>query len=108
MTAPELRQKRTTDPLGKSALFSPPTPGKHAETTPDEGVKALYSPATEWQLGTVVMECSECLARTRVPLHDAAMRILRFSVWIPGRGHSRWLSCPSCERRTWSRIHWTG
>lgn len=108
MTAPARRRKRTTDPLGKSALFSPPTQAKHGAPTPDQGVRALYSTATERQLGTVVMECSDCLARTRVPLHDLAMRILGFSVWIPGKGHSRWLACPACERRTWSRIHWTG
>ncbi len=107
MTTPGPRQTRSGDPLGKSALFSPPMQGKHSETAPDEGVKALYSTSPEWRLGTVVMECSECFARSRVSLHDAAMRILRFSVWIPGKSHSRWLSCPACEQRTWSRIHWT-
>ncbi len=108
MTAPGRRQTRSKDPLGKSALFSPPTATKPDESARQEGVRGLYSTDTERQLGTVLMECSACFARTRVSLLDAGARIMRLSIWIPGKSHSRWLSCPACERRTWSRIHWTG
>ncbi len=111
MNEPQHRRRRTPDPLGKNALFSPPskaTPAKNQPGQFDEGVKALYSSAGEPRFGTVVMECSECRVRSRVSLQDVTNRILRFSIWIPGKSHSRWLSCPACEQRTWSRIHWTG
>ena len=107
MTAPRRRPKRTADPLGKSALFSPPTQDRHG-ISDEEGVRALYSPESEWQLGTVSIECSQCLTRSRVSLFDLAARLIRFSIWVPGKSHSRWFSCPACERRTWSRILWTG
>jgi hypothetical protein len=115
MTEPRRRRKRNPDPLGKNALFSPPPsptpkvkPADEQPGRPDQGVRALYSTAGEPRLGTVVMECSDCLVRTRVSLHDVTSRILRFSIWIPGKSHSRWLLCPACEQRTWSRIRWTG
>ncbi|MBT8240664.1 MAG: hypothetical protein KJN63_05505 [Acidimicrobiia bacterium] len=107
MNAPERPNKRTTDPLGKRALFSPPT-NESDQGRSSEGVRALYSTPGEWRPGTVVMECSACLAHTRVSIFDVGARILAFSIWIPGKSHSRWLSCPACDQRTWSRIRWSG
>ncbi len=107
------------DPLGKRALFSPPAASRPEEEFQDEkrpmhrpatreGVKALYSMDTEPRLGTVVVECSECLAHTRISVLDAGARIWWFSLWIPGKRFSRRLACPACDHRTWCRIRWTG
>ena len=109
------------DPLGKRALFSPPA--ARAEESDQQGqgrqrprgaggkrdgVKSLYSVDTEPRMGTVVVECSDCRAHTRISVFDAGARIASFSLWIPGKRFSRYLSCPACGRRTWSRIRWTG
>lgn len=104
----------TKDPLGKSALFSPPpmaAPDDHLDNDPlvggdqPEGKHALYS-AGPRRPGTVVMECSNCLNHTRMTAVEAWVRILYISLWIPGKRFSRWVQCPECERRTWCRIHW--
>lgn len=103
------------DPLGKHALFSPPVgSGERGVATPTEypppadGVRALYSTGTGRRLGTVRIECSECLVHSRQSVIDLGFRLLKFSLWIPGRKHSRWLVCPACGRRTWARVHWLG
>lgn len=112
------------DPLGKRALFSGSDSSSVAQAASIEpraksqrangngsnkrdGVKALYSLDTEPRLGTVVIECSDCLEHTRISLLDAGVRMWSFSLWIPGKRFSRHLSCPACGRRTWCRIRWT-
>lgn len=105
----------TKDPLGKSALFSPPpmaaaddllTDEQHADPS-EMGKHALYS-AGPRRKGTVVLECSQCLNHSRMTTVEAGVRILFISLWIPGKRFSRWVQCPECERRTWCRIHWLG
>jgi hypothetical protein len=34
--------------------------------------------------------------------------VLAISFWFPGKRYSRWLQCPSCQRRSWVRVHWMG
>ena len=104
------------DPLGKRALFSPP-PAPEADHhldddpmvggEPPDGIQALYS-AGPRRPGTVVLECSRCLNHTRMSVVEAGVRIAFISAWIPGKRYSRWIQCPECERRTWSKIHWRG
>lgn len=108
-------RRTTQDPLGRRALFSPPTGTGERDVfaptespAPAEGVRALYSPGTGRRLGTVRIECSECLVHSRRSVIDLGIRLLKFSVWIPGRKYSRWLVCPACDRRTWARVHWLG
>lgn len=104
------------DPMGKRALFSPPPAAPvdgHLDHDPTvggaapEGVQALYS-AGPRRPGTVIFECSRCLNHTRMSVVEAGVRIMYFSAWIPMKHFSRWIQCPECERRTWSRIHWLG
>jgi hypothetical protein len=91
--------------MGRRALFGPPPiegeahlPGSH-----DEGREAYFSSGPH-ETGTVVVDCSRCSARTRISLIDAGIRIAAFSVWIPGRRHSRFIVCPACRRRAWCRV----
>lgn len=102
------------DPLGKRALFETPPVGRKepageeaAGSDPSDGTDALYSVGPH-RRGTVVFACSECGVRSRMSAIEAGVRIAFFSAWIPGRRYNRWVQCPECERRTWSRIHWFG
>jgi hypothetical protein len=97
------------DPEGKRALFEAPVsvdrrallnPG----TTP-VGKEALYSTGPP-RPGTVVVECGECRARSRVSLPDLGMRMLTGSLFLPGRPRPHWLKCPACGHRNWCRIGW--
>ncbi len=94
--------RRHDDPTGKAALFGPAV----APGTPNEGKAALFSSSPR-RRGTVVIECADCLARTRVSLADLAVRLGTGSVWFPLRRHQHWLRCPACGRRRWCRIGWT-
>ena len=103
------------DPLGKRALFETPAvvPDDPVDHDPlvggdhPEGRAALYSTGPH-RPGSVVLECSRCGVHTRMSALEAGVRIAMISLWIPGRHFSRWMLCPECERRTWSRIHWLG
>ncbi len=101
------------DPLGKSALFSPPPMAPADDLLPEqttrsaEGKHALFS-AGPRRKGTVVVECSRCLNHSRMTTVEAGVRIAFVSLWIPGKRFSRWMQCPECERRTWCRVHWFG
>ncbi len=95
------------DPLGKSALFSPPPMAPPDDRKQAEGRKALYS-AGPRRPGTVVVECSRCMNHSRMTTVEAMVRIAFISAWIPGKKVSRGMQCPECEKRTWCRVHWTG
>ncbi len=102
------------DPLGKKALFGAPSAADtHVDDDPlvggrpVEGRAAMYSTGPH-RPGSVVLECSRCLTRTRMSVVEAGVRITFGSVWVPGKRHSRWILCPECGRRSWSRIHWRG
>ena len=79
------------DETGKRSLFGPAPSGAPKQDGDDS------SPP-------VTIECSRCGATSRVGLGDALFRLLRFSLWIPGRTYSRRLTCPACERRSWVRL----
>ena len=101
-----------SDPLGKSALFSPPPAPPPEDLLPEphqrpEGKHALYS-AGPPRRGTVVVECSRCLNHSRMTTVELGVRIAFISLWLPGKRFSRWMQCPECERRTWCRVHWFG
>ena len=78
------------DPLGRMALFSSP------------------EPEPERRRGAVV-ECSSCLAATRVSVTQLARAALPVSVHLPlVRRYGSFMRCPSCGRRTWVRIRYAG
>jgi hypothetical protein len=104
-----------TDPKGKRALFEAlpaheedPIDGDPLVGRPhSDGKEALYSAAGR-RPGTVVVDCANCGARTRVSVIDVAVRIIAISFWFPGKRYSRWMQCPNCQRRSWVRIDWLG
>ena len=103
------------DPQGKRALFETPavvvddTVRDDELTTIDlrEGREALFSVGPA-QVGTAVVECTHCEARTRISYLEIAVRIVMVSLWIPGKEHSRWMQCPNCQRRSWVHVDWFG
>lgn len=78
----------------------------------ETGKRSLFGPAPSQPTsrdsnnpsGPVTIECSRCGAATRVGIGDALRRLVRFSLWVPGRTYSRRLSCPACLRRSWVRL----
>jgi len=87
---------------GRSALFGPPVTDGGAQRV--DGRQALFS-APPRRLGTVVVECSRCDARTPTPVLELGTRLL-LSLWVPLRMHSRFMLCPSCRRPAWTRVQW--
>lgn len=104
---------RKIDPLGKRALFAPPVdpPDPTVDDDPlvgghaPDGKAALFSTGPH-RPGTVILDCSNCGSRTRMSAIEAGVRILFLTLWIPGREYNRYIQCPICQRRTWSRIEW--
>jgi hypothetical protein len=90
------------DPTGKRALFT----SRVDEDLQADGKEALFSQRDRTP-GRIAVDCSKCGATTHVDAADALLRILSFSVWIPGRSYSRRLRCPACHHRTWVRLRIT-
>lgn len=103
------------DPKGKRALFEAEPATEEDPITVDplvggtrpQGKDALFS-AGGHRPGTVTIDCANCGVRTRVSLIDAVVRVLAISFWFPGKRYSRWMQCPSCQRRSWVRLQWLG
>lgn len=89
---------------GREALFGLVAPPIERRPLQGEGKQALFSAAPR-RKGTVVVECSECDARTPMPLASLGLQMLP-SLWIPGRSFSRLMRCPSCNQPTWCKVHW--
>jgi hypothetical protein len=100
-----------SDPLGKRALFSVAETPRAANSRPAGTAtmqkEALFS-ASEGgrRLGTLVVECSDCGARSRLSWAEFAWRHLPVWLWVPWLRYSRYMSCPACERRTWLGVAW--
>jgi hypothetical protein len=98
-----------SDPLGKRALFSVVAPPRTANgpNTQTMRKEALFSASEDGRrLGTLVVECSACGARTRLGWGEFAWRHLPVWLWFPWLRYSQWMSCPACERRTWLGVGW--
>lgn len=88
-----------SDPTGKRALFT----SQVDEDLQADGKEALFS-RRDRPPGKVTVECSRCGATSHLSPGDAALRVLSFSLWVPGRSYSRRLRCPACHHRAWVRL----
>ena len=105
------------DPLGRSALFSPPprpTVSLPRSARP-AGKRALYSVPEaprvlqlELPFPSLEVECSACGASSELDLVEFAWLHLPFWLWVPWLRYSRFIHCPACERRNWLRVSWAG
>jgi hypothetical protein len=85
-------------PAGKHALFSSATPAGDEESADSSQVDPLP------QRGMFVITCSSCGSVSRTTLFDVILLNLPFGVWVPLRTFSRWMTCPACRRRSWTRV----
>ncbi len=76
-----------------------------SSSTRADGRDALFSAAVRTP-GTLVLECRQCRAKSRVTYADLARRSLPLPVWFPWQRYSRLARCPACEQRTWLQEHW--
>jgi hypothetical protein len=100
--------ERNLDPTGKRALFELPVAAARDQILSgfrNEGRTAMFS-GERRRPGTVVIECSSCGERSRASVIDLGVRLVSGSAWLPGRRHSHWMRCPSCQRWQWCRIGW--
>jgi hypothetical protein len=54
----------------------------------------------------IAVSCSSCGASSRVDVLEFLLLHLPLWVWKPGRGYTRFMTCPSCRRRTWVSASW--
>ena len=57
-------------------------------------------------LSTIAIECSSCGERTEVDILEYLILHLPLWLWRPGRGYTRFMTCPLCRRRTWVSASW--
>jgi len=119
------------DPLGKRALFW--APAERTEERPPRGSdvavtgkRALYSAygpvaaevpergkvptapgAPAGLVPPVSLNCSSCGVQSDVDVVGFLALHVPFFLWRPGRGFTRFMTCPSCHRRTWISASWT-
>jgi hypothetical protein len=123
------------DPLGKRALFWAPAERVEESVRPGEyepedvGKYALFSrfsdveeeeeprlasagvvgrpPIPTGLVPPVEVRCSSCGTARDVGLVEYMALHLPFFLWRPGRGFTRFMTCPACRRRTWVSASWT-
>lgn len=117
------------DPLGKRALFWAPAERVEDQVRPGEvepedvGKYALFSRFSDSmddeQPGPVVpsiprgflppveLRCSSCGTHSDVDVVGFLALHVPFFFWRPGRGFTRFMTCPACRRRTWLSASWT-
>ena len=68
----------------------------------------LERPVGSGMFGSLTLHCSSCRVRSHVDLVEYIVLHLPLWFWRPGRGYTRFMSCPACHRRTWVSASWTG
>ncbi|MHB8682477.1 MAG: hypothetical protein ACYDA2_10350 [Acidimicrobiales bacterium] len=125
-----MAELKSPDPLGKRALFWAPAerdddmprpgaateiPGKHAlfsvaateATSPTARQVMRQGPVASGLLPPVTVQCSSCGATTDVDVVGYLTLHLPFFLWRPGRGFTRFMTCPTCRHRAWLSASWT-
>ena len=94
------------DRLRPRGAASPGRPAHPVRPSDPEGRRALYSVADQSPcLGAVTIDCSAC-ERTTVVTPRRLIGLAAPSLHLPllKRGHSSWMRCPACRKRTWVRV----
>ncbi|HTT87575.1 MAG TPA: hypothetical protein VMF60_09425 [Acidimicrobiales bacterium] len=87
----------------------PPSPPPRAERPRRGGLPLdeLERPVGSGMFGSLTLQCSSCRVRSQVDLIDYVVLHLPLWFWRPGRGYTRFMTCPACRRRTWVSVTWT-
>jgi hypothetical protein len=67
----------------------------------------LERPVGTGMFGSLAIQCSSCRTRSQVDLVEYIVLHLPVWLWRPGRGYTRFMTCPACRRRTWVSASWT-
>jgi hypothetical protein len=94
------RPLRRARPAGRHALFSEATPASENEKANCAALTAEPVPAR----GLFVVSCSLCGSVSRIGLLRLLRCQLPVAAWLPRRTFDRWMTCPSCRRRTWASV----
>jgi hypothetical protein len=87
-------------PAGRHALFSDATPADEVEW--DRATVTADDPLPP--KGLLAVACSTCGSVTRVGAIEFLVLQFPFGAWLPRRTFDRWMTCPSCRRRTWTSV----
>ncbi|GAC1331860.1 MAG: hypothetical protein NVSMB13_20280 [Mycobacteriales bacterium] len=92
------------DRLRRRNPATEPTAAVDAHAVVDaEGKRALFSQVSpQPAAGSFLVECSRC-GETSVLSASKALRAAVPAVHVPllRRGHSSWMRCPACQKRSW-------
>jgi hypothetical protein len=66
----------------------------------------LERPSGSGMFGTLRLQCSSCRVQSQVDLVEFIVLHLPLWLWRPGRGYTRFMTCPACRRRTWMSASW--
>jgi hypothetical protein len=89
---------RRTRPAG-----GPSTAAHSGAGTTDD----LQRPDSSGMFGSLTLHCSSCRVRSQVDLVEFVVLHVPLWFWRPGRGYTRFMTCPACRRRTWVSASWT-
>jgi hypothetical protein len=102
------------DVPGKHALFSDEARAAVTKARPvvsferaAAGAHPHPSPgAQRGALSSITVDCATCGARSHIHVAEFLMLHLPIWLWRPGRGYTRFMTCPACRRRTWVSASW--
>ena len=112
------RRAAERDVPGKHALFSDEAravghqgPSRVPDRPSDVPRPARPAPARLPRAGrgilsSITVDCSTCGARSEIHMTEFVMLHLPVWLWRPGRGYTRFMTCPACRRRTWVSASW--
>jgi hypothetical protein len=108
------RRAAERDVPGKHALFSPEaraavtkaSPVASFERASKQLPRDMRPSAGRGILNSITVDCSSCDARSEIHVTEFLMLHLPMWLWRPGRGYTRFMTCPACRRRTWVSASW--
>jgi hypothetical protein len=108
------RRAAERDVPGKHALFSEEARASVTKTRPVTPIDPSVAPkprdmrpgAGRGILNSITVDCSTCGARSEIHMTEFVMLHLPVWLWRPGRGYTRFMTCPACRRRTWVSASW--
>ena len=97
------RLRRRTPTAGGGRRTTVRDPGLRVDP---EGRASLYSVGEQPPApATVTVECSSCEATTAVtPRQLVSLALPSVHLPVLRRGHSSWMRCPACGKRTWVKV----
>jgi hypothetical protein len=80
--------------------------GGRRDSGPVADLGHLERPSGSGMFGSLTLQCSSCRVRSQVDLVEFVVLHLPLWLWRPGRGYTRFMTCPACRRRTWISASW--